>query len=214
MTLLQAAATILEHTAPHRQGGANQKAHRPYPTGGRRGQGQARPPRKTGKATRPNKKTAHLTGKGGDTMGRGRGGAAALHHIYIYVYIYISVYTYMHIHIYIYICVYIYPPSTKTKHLSAKIRLPRGAPATLRTSLADLQAISHMICCFRLEGFFLKCIGPLAGFMPQALRRFKRDEMMRLQALTLGAVDFRGFISGSRFLCPCSSEIRLNRSQC
>ena len=27
------------HTAPHRRGGANQKDHRPHPTGGGRGQG-------------------------------------------------------------------------------------------------------------------------------------------------------------------------------
>ena len=30
---------FVEHTAPHRRGGANQNDHRPHPTGGGRGQG-------------------------------------------------------------------------------------------------------------------------------------------------------------------------------
>ena len=92
---------FVEHTAPHRRGGANQNDHRPHPTGGggdkarnddittnkrqqpyhtsvehtaspQAGRGQPKRPRgdeakqdQTGKATRPNKTTTHLTGKGG-----------------------------------------------------------------------------------------------------------------------------------------------------
>ena len=80
MTLLlpQAAATIpylCGTHCPRTRGGANQKDHRPHPTGGGRGRGQTRPPRKTGNATRPNKTTTHLTGKGGGGIPwGGRGG--------------------------------------------------------------------------------------------------------------------------------------------
>ena len=71
---------FVEHTAPHRRGGANQNDHRPS-TGG--GGGDEDKQDQTGKATRPNKTTTHLTGKGGyHGVGGGRGGVAALHHIY------------------------------------------------------------------------------------------------------------------------------------
>ena len=53
---------FVEHTAPHRRGGANQNDHRPS-TGG--GGGDEDKQDQTGKATRPNKTTTHLTGKGG-----------------------------------------------------------------------------------------------------------------------------------------------------
>ena len=97
---------FVEHTAPHRRGGANQNDHRPHPTGGvegtrhvtmtllltsgsnhtirlpryRRGGANQKDHRphsggggggdeakqdQTRKATRPNKTTTHLTGKGG-----------------------------------------------------------------------------------------------------------------------------------------------------
>ena len=45
----------VEHTAPHRRGGANQKDHRPHSTGG--GEGNQAKQDQTGKATRPNKTT-------------------------------------------------------------------------------------------------------------------------------------------------------------
>ena len=74
--------TSVEHTAPHRRGGANQKDHRSH---------------STGEGTRPNKtrrekQQAHTRqlptwpGKGGyhGEGGGGRRGVAALHHIYIY----------------------------------------------------------------------------------------------------------------------------------
>ena len=54
---------FVEHTAPHRRGGANQNDHRPHSTGG--GGGDEAKQDQTGKATRPNKTTTHLTGKGG-----------------------------------------------------------------------------------------------------------------------------------------------------
>ena len=136
---------FVEHTAPHRRGGANQNDHRPHPTAGggdkarnddittnkrqqpyhtsvehtappQAGRGQPKRPQaplhrggrgdeakqdQTGKATRPNKTTTHLTGKGGyhgvgggfrgpgsrglgagrgggDTMGGGGGGGGSL----------------------------------------------------------------------------------------------------------------------------------------
>ena len=65
----------LENTLPL-TGGAGPKRPQAHSTGGR-GQGQARPPRKTGKATSPSKKTTHLTGIGA--------GGAALHHICVYI---------------------------------------------------------------------------------------------------------------------------------
>ena len=46
----------VEHTAPHRRGGANQNDHRPHPTGGG---GDKAKHDQTGKATRPNKTTTH-----------------------------------------------------------------------------------------------------------------------------------------------------------
>ena len=68
----------VEHAAPHRWGGANQNDQRPHPTGG--GGDEAKQDQ-TGKATRPNKTTTHLTGKGRyHGVGGGRGGVAALHH--------------------------------------------------------------------------------------------------------------------------------------
>ena len=47
----------------------------------------------TGKATRPNKATTHLTGNGGYHGVGGEGGVAALHHTYIHTYIYTYIHT-------------------------------------------------------------------------------------------------------------------------
>ena len=122
---------FVEHTAPHRRGGANQNDHRPHPTGEggdkarnddmrqqpyhtsvehtsppQAGRGQPKRPQaalhrgggeakqdQTRKATRPNKTTTHLTGKGGyHGVGGGEGGVAALHHIYIYIHMCLHMY--------------------------------------------------------------------------------------------------------------------------
>ena len=97
--------TSIEHTAPHRRGGANQKDHRSHSTGG--GGDEAKQDQ-TGKATNSKKTTTRLTGKG-DTMGRGgRGGVAALHHIYIYMYIHTCLYIYICVERAICVSIYIY----------------------------------------------------------------------------------------------------------
>ena len=70
----------------------------------------------SGEGTRPNKKTTHVTGNGGEyhetEMERGKARAGQQHYMYVYVYIYtyihIYIYTYIHIYIYTYIHIYIY----------------------------------------------------------------------------------------------------------
>ena len=85
---------FVEHTAPHRRGGANQNDHRPHPTGGGgRGRGQTRPDGESNMAKQDN---YPLDRQGGIPWGGGvRGGVAALHHIYIYTYICMYVYIYI-----------------------------------------------------------------------------------------------------------------------
>ena len=61
------------HTSVER-GGANQKDHRPHSTGGGGGRGDEAKQDQTGKATRPNKTTTHLRGKGGYHGVGGEGG--------------------------------------------------------------------------------------------------------------------------------------------
>ena len=91
--------TSVEHTAPQRRGGVNQKDHRPHSTGW--GGGDEAKQDLTGKATRPNKITTHLTGKGGY---HGVGGRGVWQPCIIYIYIYtppvfLYTYTYIYIHI-------------------------------------------------------------------------------------------------------------------
>ena len=102
--------TSVEHTNPHRRGGANQKDHRPTPQGGR-GRGQTRPDGESNKAKRDN---YPLDRQGGIPWGGGgRGGVAALHHICIYVYMYVYIYIYYIILYYIilYYTIYVLLPS-------------------------------------------------------------------------------------------------------
>ena len=67
--------TSVEHTGPQRRGGANQK--RPQSPLHREGRDEAKQDQ-TGKATRPNKTTTHLTGKGGyHAVGGGCGSPAS-----------------------------------------------------------------------------------------------------------------------------------------
>ena len=66
--------TSVEHTAPHRRGGANQEDHRSHSTGGG---GDEAKQEQTGKATSPNKTTTHLTGKGGYHGEGGEGGCGS-----------------------------------------------------------------------------------------------------------------------------------------
>ena len=81
MTLLLTSGS--NHTIPpRRRGGANQKDHRPHSTGG----GDEAKQKQTGKATRPNKTTTHMTGKAGYHEVGGEGGWQPC-----------IIYTYMHI---------------------------------------------------------------------------------------------------------------------
>ena len=71
--------TSVEHTDPHRRGGANQKDHRPNSTGG-----EGTRPNKTRRGKQQAKQDNHpLDRQGGIPWGgEGRGGVAALHHIW------------------------------------------------------------------------------------------------------------------------------------
>ena len=87
MTLLLTSSSnhtmSLQNTLPPQAGrGQPKRPQAPLHMGG----GDEAKQDQTRKATRPNKTTTHLTGKGGYHGVGGRGGVAALHQIYIYIY--------------------------------------------------------------------------------------------------------------------------------
>ena len=96
--LLTAAATIpyvcRTHCPPTGGAGPTKKTTGPTPQVGE-GRGDEAKQDQTGKATRPNKTTTHLTGKGGYHGVRGGEGVCGSPASYIsYIYIYIHIHTY------------------------------------------------------------------------------------------------------------------------